>query len=170
MHDLTYDWKIVYCFLALDDWQPKWARLWSSAVLWCEVDAFLLLTVKWLIYGFSCWHVFDCVTMANHHFRNHDNDVDLAAFRRFALLQRQNHAHVADAAGLMAAPRFGAVRAPLREPRFERITVQDSHVLRFVLMSRCRVFCQVNLRLCSFNRLLWRCRRVLLYLITCAKN
>jgi hypothetical protein len=69
--------------------------------------------------------------MANHHFRNHDNDVDLAAFRRFALLQRQNQIHLADA-GLMAIPRFGAVRAPLQEPRFERITVQDSSILRCV--------------------------------------
>jgi len=66
--------------------------------------------------------------MANHHFRNHDNDVDLAAFRRFAMLQRQNQVHAADA-GLMALQRFGAIRAPLREPRFERVLVQES-VLR----------------------------------------
>lgn len=66
--------------------------------------------------------------MANHHFRNHDNDIDLAAFRRFAMLQRQNQIHAADA-GLMAVHRFGVQRAPLKEPRFERILVQDT-VLR----------------------------------------
>ena len=63
--------------------------------------------------------------MANHHFRNHDNDIDLAAFRRFAMLQRQNQVHAADA-GLMAAHRFGIARGPLKGPRFERILVNGS--------------------------------------------
>ena len=56
--------------------------------------------------------------------RNRDNDIDLAAFRRFAMLQRQNHVHAADAALRRV------VYVGLREPRFERVTVAGN-ILRY---------------------------------------
>lgn len=49
--------------------------------------------------------------------RVRDNDVDLLAFHRFAMLQRQNHVHPGDAALRHQG------RVMLREPRFERIVV-----------------------------------------------
>lgn len=53
--------------------------------------------------------------------RNHDNDLDLAAFRRFGLLQRQNQVHAADAAIRQMARGVGG---RLREPRVHNIVVR----------------------------------------------
>jgi hypothetical protein len=65
--------------------------------------------------------------IGNYRHHNHDNEVDFAAFRRFAMLQRQNHVHRGDA-GL-----FGGVRQVVqiglqgpREARFERIVVHGN--------------------------------------------
>lgn len=55
--------------------------------------------------------------------RARDNDIDLLAFHRFAMLQRQNLIHPGD-----AALRHGA-RIALREPRFERISVSGAGLL-----------------------------------------
>lgn len=91
--------------------------------------------------------------MANHHWppRNHDNDFDLAAFRRFAVMQRQNQLNVADAPfpvaprGHMAVRGRGALlhrhiamiereriaAAAVHGPRSDRMVVQEN-VLRYV--------------------------------------
>jgi len=49
--------------------------------------------------------------------RNRDNNIDLAIFRRFAMLQRQNQIHIVDGA-LRRAPGAG-----IKEPRVDKIAV-----------------------------------------------
>jgi len=68
--------------------------------------------------------------------RNHENDDDVAAFRRLAMLHRQN-ARDANPRGndldLLMAP-FGNVRAAgVREARYERVTVRGN-VLRYITL------------------------------------
>ena len=67
--------------------------------------------------------------------RNHENDDDVAAFRRLAMFHRQNARDIRNQLGneldLMMAP-FGNVRAAVaKEARYERVTVHGN-TLRYI--------------------------------------
>lgn len=64
--------------------------------------------------------------IGNYRHHNHDNEVDFAAFRRFAMLQRQNHVHRDDAGMFAVRQAAAAGLAGPREPRYERVIVRGN--------------------------------------------